>query len=76
MKKNEFELDLEIDVTQLDVTAATQAEKFFKWAEQSVEAKKEMDMSKFRLDVLCPASNQSQNRPRKFWDSEGDRSGH
>ena len=52
MKKNEFEADLEIDVTALDLAAATQAEKFFKWAEQAAEAKKEMDMSKFRLDVL------------------------
>ncbi len=52
MKKNEFEIDLEIDPNQLDVEAAKQGELFFKWAEKCVVAKKEVDNTKFRLEFL------------------------
>lgn len=67
MKKNEFEKDLEIDVSQLDVAAGMQAETFFKWAELSVAAKKEVDASKFRLDTLqAQLASRARTDPESF----------
>lgn len=52
MNKNEFEIDLEIDPNQLDVCAGMQGEVFFKWAEKSARARRRMDDTKFRLEIL------------------------
>lgn len=68
MNKSEFELDLEIDPTQLDVEAGLQGELFFKWAEKSVKARKKMDQTKFQLEVLIATSG---NRARMDPDSFG-----
>ena len=51
MDRNEFESDIKIDPSQLDVEAVNQADLFFKWAERSVEAKEHLDRMKFKLEV-------------------------
>ena len=52
MDKNEFEEDIKIDPSQLDVEAGRQGELFFKWAEQMVDAKEHLERMKFKLEVI------------------------
>jgi len=67
MQKSEFEQDLAIDPNELDVQCAGQGELFFKWAEKSVEAKKEADQAKFRMEVLfSQLSNKARKDPASF----------
>lgn len=67
MKKSEFEKDLEIDVDQLDIMAASQGELFFKWAEKATEAKAEVEQAKFRLEIcISRISNDVRKNPKDY----------
>jgi len=67
MNKNEFEKDLKIDPNQLDVEAGMQGEIFFKWAEASVEALREKDLSKLTLGVkIAELSQRARLDPDSF----------
>lgn len=52
MDRDAFERDHKIDPNELDVECARQPETFFRWAEQSVDAKGEVDRLKLQLEVL------------------------
>lgn len=67
MSTNNFQDDLQIDPNQLDVEAGMQAELFYKWAEKSVQARKDHDKAKFDLEV-CTArlSGQARVDPDSF----------
>lgn len=52
MNVNDFAKDKEIDLLQLDIECARQADRFFHWSQQAVEASFESEQMKFRLDVL------------------------
>ena len=52
MDRNEFQEDIKIDPSQLDVEAVRQGELFFKWAEQMVDGKEHFDRMKFKLEVV------------------------
>lgn len=63
----ELDADREIDVSALDVEAATQADKFFKWSERAIEAKlraKDLELAastlESQLQIVC------RDHPDKF----------
>lgn len=52
MDLKRFETDRKIDPSALDLAAATQAETFFYWAQQSVAARMAMDRAKLTLELV------------------------
>ena len=67
MDRSQFDIDKTIDPGQLDVEAVQQAGLFFKYAEESVKAKAQVDRMKMALDVM-EAKLQAEVResPEKF----------
>ena len=51
MQENEFKEDLKIDPENLDAEACVQPELYFKWASLAKDAREEMDMAKFNLEI-------------------------
>lgn len=52
MDRDKLNEDRKIDPEQLDVEATRQADLFFEWAEQFIEARTKMERLEFELDVL------------------------
>lgn len=48
----DFEEDKSIDVSQLDLECALQAERFYYWSQKAIEASFEVEQLKFRMDTL------------------------
>lgn len=65
--RSEFEEDLKLDPSQLDVEAVRLSETFFKWAERAVEARSDVDRLKLVHEVT-EARLQAEVRksPEKF----------
>jgi len=62
-----FEEDRKIDPAALDLAAATQPEIFFRWAQQSVEARMAMDRAKLTLELVeSRLKLQARNAPEQF----------
>jgi len=57
MDLDKFNRDKEIDPSQLDVAAATQADVFFDWAEKLVRARMYFDREKLRLELITSRLN-------------------
>jgi len=53
MDQEELEHDRKIDPNALDVEAATQADRFFKWAERAIEAEHDLEEWEFKLKVAA-----------------------
>jgi hypothetical protein len=67
MDRNEFQEDQKINPEELDLEAAEQAEKFFKWAERAVEARETADQAKFTMEVLAAQlKGEAMMDPEKF----------
>lgn len=67
MDVKEFANDVSIDINQLDVEAARQAETFFKWAERATEARALVDEAKLQLDTTeAKLQLDCRKNPRKF----------
>jgi hypothetical protein len=52
MNADRFTEDKKIDPSQLDVECVKQAERFFDWAQQSIEARAEVDRTKLQMDTI------------------------
>jgi len=67
MDESQFAQDRKIDPTQLDIEAVIQADKFFHWAQQAVDARREMDGMKLQLDTTeALLSLDCRKDPEKF----------
>lgn len=52
MDSNQFQKDKEIDPNRLDLECVLQPDRFYRWAEASVEASTEVDRAKLHMDVV------------------------
>jgi len=52
MDRTEWEQDKALDPLQLDIEAARQSDVFYKWAKRSAEAKTEVAIAKFEMDIV------------------------
>jgi hypothetical protein len=67
MNSNNFEKDLRIDPTQLDVESLRHPEITFKWARRSAKAEEELEQAKLNLEVVeASKSSEIRRNPKLF----------